>query len=511
MNTSCISDLPDDIQDYDPNDIDMNKPDKVFFNPELPVEIRLSAIDHVKSGELLDEIIYRALEEVQLTKSCWLVENLLGLMSNTSLGLSYIFNIMDYMIVYQTDLNIKTNDILDKLFVYLRSYSDGIKTVPMYPVYYRLITMFLEMEYSENTKESNEQIINLYKQFLLDTRVSSEFRYKSMNAWKKKIIHHELLYPTLLEFFQSVVKTNLKTGILIAQYYMFNSKQHTSDTFEFIRILRTFAQDESTEYNTRADIYDLIMQKGSEEDVKDAKAQINKLGGGDKNNNVYENKQNVHSVNIDEALQKLLQDTSDIQESKYMPFTQIEQKILGDEKEHKDIERIKDSLKRIANDNALYSNITIEHILERIWYYLSKLNESDRQPLYIRLIEELTEMDDTCSSGHMYRLINILSGFNGYEIKISFNDQIIANMNGRLLAKLNKVEPPELRQKLILDLAERDFNKPEFNKFIRNTVPSIIQELHSEFVPKYTSEDDFNLAIRDGMLKFEGFTGDMKV
>jgi hypothetical protein len=50
------------------------------------------------------------------------------------------------------------------------------------------------------------------------------------------------------------------------------------------------------------------------------------------------------------------------------------------------------------------------------------------------MLQELEEMSGTCSSGFASRLVNIISGYGGFNIRISFEDQIISNFAGRLNA-----------------------------------------------------------------------------
>ena len=51
-----------------------------------------------------------------------------------------------------------------------------------------------------------------------------------------------------------------------------------------------------------------------------------------------------------------------------------------------------------------------------------------------RLLQELEEMRGTCSSGFASRLINVISGFGEFNIRISWEDQIKSNFFGRLSA-----------------------------------------------------------------------------
>jgi hypothetical protein len=60
-----------------------------------------------------------------------------------------------------------------------------------------------------------------------------------------------------------------------------------------------------------------------------------------------------------------------------------------------------------------------------------------------RLLEELEEMSGTCSSGFASRLINVISGFGEFSIRISWGDQIKANLFGRLNAAARRITDQE--------------------------------------------------------------------
>ena len=56
-----------------------------------------------------------------------------------------------------------------------------------------------------------------------------------------------------------------------------------------------------------------------------------------------------------------------------------------------------------------------------------------------RLLEELEEMSGTCSTGFASRLANVISGFGKFNIRISWEQQIVSNFFGRLNALARKI------------------------------------------------------------------------
>ena len=66
-------------------------------------------------------------------------------------------------------------------------------------------------------------------------------------------------------------------------------------------------------------------------------------------------------------------------------------------------------------------------------------DDSIKIQLYTRMLQELEDMSGTCSSGFAARIVNIISGYDNFNIRMSFNDQIIANFTGRLNAAARKI------------------------------------------------------------------------
>jgi hypothetical protein len=63
----------------------------------------------------------------------------------------------------------------------------------------------------------------------------------------------------------------------------------------------------------------------------------------------------------------------------------------------------------------------------------------DQDELWKRFDQELLDMVNTCTTGVVSRLINVLSGWGGFQIQISFKDQIKSNFAGRLNAFARKL------------------------------------------------------------------------
>jgi molecular chaperone GrpE (heat shock protein) len=230
-------------------------------------------------------------------------------------------------------------------------------------------------------------------------------------------------------------------------------------------------------------------------------------------------------------------------------------------------EKIELALKRIHLDRARYSkfNNTLSNILLKVWSYM--MGHENEEEMRKRMLEELEEMSATCSTGFASRLINVISGFGEFNIRISWEDQIIANFSGRLNAFarriteetsenvffhdklhdvvslwLNQPEQSELYKKLraeerwnkiselvdkfletdredkiricIDDFAEAVLNemmvassewsgRQHFSLFFRSNISGIREEMYQEF-KDHLDDTSFDLYIRKAIMSYEG-------
>jgi hypothetical protein len=112
-----------------------------------------------------------------------------------------------------------------------------------------------------------------------------------------------------------------------------------------------------------------------------------------------------------------------------------------------------------------------------------------------RLIEELTEMGDTCSSGHAGRFVNVLSGVD-VDLQISYQSQITANCVGRVNARIRSIPDDDLRASVSMGmLPDADAEDREAcQTFITKALGELHTELYKEFVGEgYISKQEFEV------------------
>ncbi len=278
--------------------------------------------------------------------------------------------------------------------------------------------------------------------------------------------------------------------------------------------LLSVAEDVEIGEDVRADACDVILQYGTEEARAAGRRLLFVLGGGEQTrNNIYKNSQNVHVRAIEESVQRIIDLLSAYypENAKLYTFSEVcddLHRLLDEEKVEKTIrESVEGALARISIDRAVYghSNMGLSTILARVWTYIQ--NSEFREELQKRLIEELVESNEKCSTGYAGRLVNTLSGFDEkMSVGISFEDQIIANLEGRLNARIRLIEDAEEMDKILEEMTipviEYD-KRSHFLRFFRQHISKIREEMYSEFCG-HMDDTDYDFYFRKAIIHYEG-------
>ena len=280
--------------------------------------------------------------------------------------------------------------------------------------------------------------------------------------------------------------------ILAAQFLLQKLELDEQEIHSVEKELIGVAEETTLDPNLRADATDTLLRLSKNEDtLKRARELIMILGAIEgRVRTMFDNAQNVHTTEIEQSVMEALEYFSTIPllevDGSPIRFEHVKEKIeaiLEEEREiyenvpaqtgdtcwcclgytdnGRDIEfgekllflcgsqtceevfdrwsKIKVALNRISMDRVLHSkfNQTLSSILLNVWTYLHK--HPSEEEMKKRLLEELYEMSGTCSSGFASRLVNVISGFGHFNLRISWQDQIVANFAGRLNARARAI------------------------------------------------------------------------
>jgi hypothetical protein len=160
--------------------------------------------------------------------------------------------------------------------------------------------------------------------------------------------------------------------------------------------------------------------------------------------------------------------------------------------------KINGSFDRIMSDTSDFGrSVLLADVL--IMVYCEIKNSPHCEEMEKRLIQELEDMNGMCATGHLSRLVNVLSGFGDrFSVKISFADQIknyiFTHYNSLMM---QRPDCEELLSQLI-DTGE----KTELREFI--TIHSPFSRLQAEFVPKYLTKEKFTKIYRSCVCDYTG-------
>ncbi len=356
-----------------------------------------------------------------------------------------------------------------------------------------------------------EAIISILKEesYPIDERYKF-FTTQDKSLWFKEIV----TYPCHEFFFNNMYppKTPIIYRILSAQFLI----QNQSTLFEHWltnaknaeKYLIDIAEDKTMSVNFRAECSDILMRLATMEGRIIGRNVINELGDlylKNKARTVYTNAENVHTTEIEESVIKTIEYLSKNIVSTNKSLDDIREKILFYTRDYKGTEgdkrkkHIESAFNRIVIDTAKYVGLTTAEILMLVF---EKMNISpSKVELEKRLVQELEEMDQTCSSGHVSRIVNILSGFveEVQPVTISIKDQIRGNVFGRLNAYLRQL-PMEQQNEILAEMTGSE--KDLLTEFVISYSP--YQEMYKEFVGSFISKEEFEITFNKAIKDYTG-------
>jgi len=358
-----------------------------------------------------------------------------------------------------------------------------------------------------------ENACTYFKEVISNMKIDSKFRYKTIldieNCEIPKTSKTFFITEAMLVFSENILNETMYR-ILACQYVLQNLKVSDLARNKLENILLGMATDEKCDYNLRADATDVLLQLGSEENKKKASVLIMELGkvGGGNIFSIYSNAQNVHTEQIENSIKEALEFLKN-REQKLDTIENIEKEIekLSDTLLYTPTqkERLNVAFNRVKMDRALYSkyNLTISHILLEVWAYA--VSHASAEEVKKRLLEEMVDMADTCSSGFASRLVNTLSGFGDFSIRISWRDQIYSYFKVNLDKLIQNMDNLRLQEKVMAEMI-LDSSEPEerrnFLNFLRKCIPKIRENLYLEF-KEHVNVSDFDLYFRSALSFYE--------
>jgi hypothetical protein len=287
--------------------------------------------------------------------------------------------------------------------------------------------------------ERSKYCIDAMIKLIVDERFPLSERYHFFSNSEKFIkLDYDIVHSTHYHFYFNYYNSKMPLiyKILSAQHLLGQCSHDFYDHIAVQNFLKEIAENVEIEIHHRAECADILDRLGFNE-YKNIGNQIlcdlsYEIG---KNKNelftIYANAQNVHDKTITKKLYETIKylnsnvkveiDTTEIYE-----LFRIR---IADKKYDNIREKAINSFQRLLIDTSRYEGLTLCEIMCLVFSKMKSLPENYEELIH-RFIEEVADMDLTCSSGHVSRLLNVLSGFfeDVKPIQISYIEQLKANI-----------------------------------------------------------------------------------
>ena len=411
------------------------------------------------------------------------------------------------------------------------------------------------------TYEYKLQVESCILDYLSDKELSEFDRYRDM----LDLSENSKTKPLYIYYiFEKICLSGLLSSryiILGAQFVFNNSLFSEVEKFSIEKEIIRLCQDNMLDYYIRADGADFLIttQGVTDEGREIGRETIIELGRNNNINNIYNDRQNVHDEYIDTCVKNIIEIIININLENKLNYDDMCNEIIKLFCKKNDIEltednikisikdkqiptiqltteddyiitkepdiieptniiqlnSIKSSLGRFQLDRSMYSDVgKTQTLFVKVWNIINQHEHKDE--LTKRLFEELIDMNGTCSTGHTSRLANVFSGFelNGEIIKLNIDCK--SEMTAVTMAKINRriqdlslsgnLEDEKYQSNLMDEMMwNSNFeNRVNLNRFIRENIMSIREELYKEYVTeqKLINDEKFEINFRSILDKF---------
>jgi hypothetical protein len=264
--------------------------------------------------------------------------------------------------------------------------------------------------------------------------------------------------------------------------------------------------------NYRADAADILLRTAKDRDEVERANRIlmeigfSSISRSDKSiinrvRTIYNNSQNIHAFDAGGEIIKFVE-SMDEEGLVMYSFEEI-CGTIGEMYEtmgldQKKINLAKRALLRISLDTSPIGagDVAVKYIFCYVWSVACSKDDDEADELKRRMVEELVDMGETCTTGHVNRIVNVLSG-HGFDMKMQYHDQIVANVSGRVSALMRDDPRSEEISAGMIDDAD-EASKKLYGKFITKALQIVKKELLAEFVKdRLVTEKEFNTAFEE--------------
>ncbi len=366
---------------------------------------------------------------------------------------------------------------------------------------YRDAAEVLLIQTITNLKEDKVNTVSMYwYRFIMDTIAHKPIKVVGLNSTLIANVDDHFINQYLLAYMRNtslIIEWRMQCAQLLLMRYgeklLESTEQETNEVITFLKELITSHYDNET---IVGEAYDILIRCDTDRHVQWEQALLAYGNRHRQNTEGYaHNTQNVHMF-ADQALLHL--DILCARSKKPLPELELEygqfeswvySLLLKFGKPVTYQDQVLHSLSRLYLDT---SKLGRHHISPRGLVVLVKehIVTEDQQKL---LIDELMEMNGTCTTGHYVRLIGILANESETPYRITFSDQLASNLDGRIRAKIRALSDDH-HQVIVEDVMESsDDRRPQYQTILQPILVDLYVNLRMEFVDSgHLTVDEFD-------------------
>ena len=303
----------------------------------------------------------------------------------------------------------------------------------------------------------------------------------------------EIVHKIHYEFFEYGLENNYPFELLVlSSRYIFCFYSSDEDIRQkSLDWLLDIADDDNETHKCRSETADILITCGEPDEIKFGKQIIDKIG---KKDDFYQSSENIHSEYLSESACNIIRSLRSERlsakvdaNSDVSPITSetIYSSIENYTKTDEEKEMLRKIFFRIQTDPTRFERLTILDILILVYHkmqLLIKANVTSSSDIYYRLYQELSESNDTCSTGYFIRILNVLQGYvkeKEFQLRIDPKDELHSVVFARLNLALRRLGTTE--RDSVLESISSDTDKSVAEEFILFNSPE------EELLDQYSS------------------------
>jgi hypothetical protein len=236
---------------------------------------------------------------------------------------------------------------------------------------------------------------------------------------------------------------------------------------------------ESVDEKRKGEIYDILLSSKMENYVNLATSGLKTLG---ESNNVYESKQNVHFDSVQSSTKENMAQLFSLQQTSTYTLEEMFEYLYVQYPIYK--KELTAAYQHIYLDNT--QPIKLSTYVTRLWSYINTQIEPISQKTYIdRFVEEIVDMNDTCTSGYFSRIAAVLTGHLDFGITISIRDQLRSDIKNEFIELVQQSDEAGDIACNMID--NENFNMFEYKSFL-NIYMTNVEKIRDKLYGRYSAD-----------------------